>query len=466
MHIQIQLRIVGDDNSVISEDEILHVNKGDDRLEAIGLSFNEAKAVLAGIQERVVTAQTASFLARHRCCDLCGSMLLSKGRNRIRFRTAFGTIALISPRFHRCSCQPATAKTFSPLTLLFTEHTAPELLYLETRWASLVSYGITTDLLTDVLPIGSTVDASTVRRHLHKIAARHEADLGGGQLNLIADGPVNGQQEQAARDPIIVGIDGGYVRNWHDKKHNFEVVVGKSMAAGHDDRYFGLVRSQDEQPRCRLGEVLQTQGLPMPQAVTMLTDGGDSVIGLVGELSPGAAHVLDWFHIAMRLTGLGQYAKGLAHHNPIEALALQHRLEGIKWRLWHGDGEEALTRAQRLADDVAALNSGYPGLKRLVKAAAGLATYLANNAAAIANYSKRWHNGERISTAFVESTVNRVVSRRFAKKQQMQWSKIGAHLLLQTRTKTLNGTLRDLFTQWYPGMAVNDNQVPALARAA
>jgi hypothetical protein len=48
----------------------------------------------------------------------------------------------------------------------------------------------------------------------------------------------------------------------------------------------------------------------------------------------------------------------------------------------------------------------------------------------------------------------------------MQWSKKGAHLLLQTRTKTLDGTLRDLFTRWYPGMAVNDNQVPALAMAA
>jgi len=74
--------------------------------------------------------------------------------------------------------------------------------------------------------------------------------------------------------------------------------------------------------------------------------------------------------------------------------------------------------------------------------------------------------GQGHSTAFVESTVNLVVSRRFAKKQQMQWSKKGAHLLLQTRTKTLDGTLRDLFTRWYPGMAVNDNQVPALARAA
>ena len=31
-----------------------------------------------------------------------------------------------------------------------------------------------------------------------------------------------------------------------------------------------------------------------------------------------------------------------------------------------------------------------------------------------------------------ESTVNPVVSKRFAKHQQMQWSKRGAHLLLQT----------------------------------
>ena len=106
MRIQIQLRIIADDNSVISEGEILHLDKGDDRLEVIGLSFDEAKAALAGIQGGVVTAQAASFLARHRSCDLCGSPLLSKGPGRIRFRTAFGTIALSSPRFHRCRCQP------------------------------------------------------------------------------------------------------------------------------------------------------------------------------------------------------------------------------------------------------------------------------------------------------------------------------------------------------------------------
>ncbi len=161
MRVQVQLRIVGDESSVISEGEILHFDKGDDRLEVIGLSFDEAKAALAGIQGGVVTAQAASFLARHRSCDLCGSLLLSKGPGRTRFRTAFGTIALSSPRFHRCRRQPGATKTFSPLNLLLTEHMAPELLYLETRWASLVSFGTPRDLFTRWYP-GMSVNDNQV----------------------------------------------------------------------------------------------------------------------------------------------------------------------------------------------------------------------------------------------------------------------------------------------------------------
>jgi hypothetical protein len=73
-------------------------------------------------------------------------------------------------------------------------------------------------------------------------------------------------------------------------------------------------------------------------------------------------------------------------------------------------------------------------------------------------------NADRtISTAFTESTVNLVVGKRFAKKQQMQWSKAGAHLLLQTRTQTLDGTLPETFRKWYPAMAANDAQIPAVS---
>jgi hypothetical protein len=156
----------------------------------------------------------------------------------------------------------------------------------------------------------------------------------------------------------------------------------------------------------------------------------------------------------------------LAHYSPLEAAALQDRLERIQWRLWHGDADKALNRARELAEDVTALSSGYPGLTRLVKATAGLATYIGNNIAAITDYAARWDHGEIISTAFAEATVDLIVSRRFAKKQQMQWSKKGAHRLLQTRTRTLDGTLHDLFTTWYPAMPVNNVQPTSLAVAA
>jgi len=82
--------------------------------------------------------------------------------------------------------------------------------------------------------------------------------------------------------------------------------------------------------------------------------------------------------------------------------------------------------------------------------------YIINNDRLIPNYGDRWRYGETISTAFVESTVNQVVSKRMAKKQQMRWSQRGAHLLLQVRTRVLNDELREVFRQWYPNFDQGD----------
>jgi hypothetical protein len=101
-----------------------------------------------------------------------------------------------------------------------------------------------------------------------------------------------------------------------------------------------------------------------------------------------------------------------------------------------------------------------------VRAASEFAGYIHNNRAIIPNHGERRRYGEPISTAFVESTVNVVVDKRFPKKQQMQWSKIGAHRMVQVRTRTLDGTLRETFAAWYPGMAANDSPTPAAANAA
>jgi hypothetical protein len=135
------------------------------------------------------------------------------------------------------------------------------------------------------------------------------------------------------------------------------------------------------------------------------------------------------------------------------------RLEKIKWYLWHGNTFHALQKISWLHDDVSwiepAETPNPERYTRFTNSLSELHTYIENNRAFIPNYGERYRYGEAISTAFVESTVNEVISRRMVKKQQMRWTQQGAHTLLQVRTQTLNDDLRDKFCQWYPGMATS-----------
>ena len=79
----------------------------------------------------------------------------------------------------------------------------------------------------------------------------------------------------------------------------------------------------------------------------------------------------------------------------------------------------------------------------------------------ILNDGERYWYGERISTGFVESTVNQVVRKRFYKKQQMQWTKRGAHLVLQPRVKTLNQELGAVLQRWYPELQLEEEPLAA-----
>ena len=66
-------------------------------------------------------------------------------------------------------------------------------------------------------------------------------------------------------------------------------------------------------------------------------------------------------------------------------------------------------------------------------------------------YSVEHRAGQRVTTAPVESTINRLVNHRMNKRQQMSWSQRGAHYLLQVRAAVLNGQLADILARWYQG---------------
>jgi hypothetical protein len=116
-------------------------------------------------------------------------------------------------------------------------------------------------------------------------------------------------------------------------------------------------------------------------------------------------------------------------------------LQSLKWNLWHGNVERAQERIIDLQWELEIRAGGMENGKKLLKQLREFDGYIRNNQEFIPNYGERYRNGERISTGFVESTVNQVVSKRMVKKQQMAWTERGAHLLLQVRTRVLNGEL-------------------------
>ena len=246
MHVKVLLLVTVDDGTAGDAVEVAVFEKQTERPEDLGLSIAEAKALTAAIQQHVVDAQVATWAERHRRCEACGARRRSKGSHPVIFMTLYGDVGISSLRLHRCPCQGAGGPaTMSPLRDLIPNHVTPERLYLEARWSSLVPYAAAAGLLADVLPIASGANATTLREHTLRVAERVEAELEEERSCFIDGCPADWARLPIPEGRIVVGLDGGYVRNWDDRKTNFEVIVGQSVPEDRDARYVGLVHTYD-----------------------------------------------------------------------------------------------------------------------------------------------------------------------------------------------------------------------------
>ncbi|CAM3326640.1 hypothetical protein XNC1_p0146 (plasmid) [Xenorhabdus nematophila ATCC 19061] len=454
MQLTIQIATV-DKSGHRHTEKLLAIEKQTDSPNDIGLSLSESKQLLNTVQQSVIQKQAAEFLDEHRPCPCCQRNRRIKGRQKIQYRTLFGIIPVEGFRVYRCICEKNSPQTVNLLNDWCSEYTHPELKYIETKWASLMAYGLTASLLKDILPVGERCNAATIRNHLCQTAKRQEAELDG-LPDFLSGSPREWAKLPKPGKPMTVGIDGGYVRNRDDKKHHFEIIAGKSFSADVPAKRFGFVQCLENHPRRKLLAQLSSQGMQANQQITFLSDGADNLRELQFNLYPESQHILDWFHITMRLTVLKQYSKGVSKNDPELGTELLDSLTRTKWYIWHGNVIKALEHL----DDCAAMCdediSHYGNNKSLLKHIDEMYTYIENNSMMIPNYGEMYRYGEAISSSFVESTINEVIAKRMVKKQQMQWSQQGAHYLLQTRTAVLNGDLKTQFEHWYPGIKLGD----------
>src|SRR3954447_4387769 len=210
---------------VMTETEVARIERDEQAgLAELGLQLAEAKQLTAALQAQIVPAQLAVVGERRRRCATCGRPLASKGHYGAKFRSLFGDVPVRIRRLLVCPCQgPGEAKSFAALDL-GKDAVAPELAYVTAKFAALAPFGKIATLLSELLPMGGAQNAGTVRNRTLRV----------GQ-DVVRQHPIDMAGPSAAppASPVVVGLDGGYVRSRHrQEERHFEVVVaGKVIDA-------------------------------------------------------------------------------------------------------------------------------------------------------------------------------------------------------------------------------------------
>ena len=291
---------------VTTETEVARIERDEQAgLAELGLQLAEAKQLTAALQAEIVPAQVAVLGERRRNCLACGRVLASKGHYGARFRSLFGDVPVRVRRLLVCPCQDVIeggAKSFAALDF-GGDGVAPELAYVTARYAALVPFGKVATLLSELLPIDGVQNTGTVRNRTLRVGQ----DIVRQHLSDNAEQPV-----MQAGGPVVVGLDGGYVRSRHrqDEQH-FEVVAGKVIRADGAQHRFAFARNGQATASEAFQQALAAAGVHVDTPATVLCDGDAGLWRLQREALPDATIVLDWWHAAVRFEHALQLARGL-----------------------------------------------------------------------------------------------------------------------------------------------------------
>jgi hypothetical protein len=430
------------------------------RAATLGLTLAESKSLLATVQQELVESQLHCHAQAQRICPQCGKRRALKDYRPACFESLFGGVDLRVPRFYASSCDDTDTQAETVRIEGLANWVSPELEFIQSQLGATIPYARSAELMALLLPVDVGGAPSTVRRRALRVGQRLDSEL----HTSVDTEPVAHAKDQG---PVtVVGLDSGYVHDCRPQSvGGFEVVVGRILNENNESRSLGFVRSIEsngtatDRLKRRLGELGQET-----DDITALTDGDPGLRDLLMSALPHATHLLDWFHLTRRLTVLKRVLDGKEAIDQFQSCyqdRLCRHLESLKWRLWHGYIGGAFNRIRALLFTLRlASMTGKRAAVRLRRLIKDLLRYLKNNRDSLTNYGRRYRNGQRISTAFMESAVNQLIDKRMSKSQQMRWSPMGAHCLLQVRAELVDGRLGDAFSRWYPGFTVEKQLCP------
>jgi hypothetical protein len=408
----------------------------------LGLTLDGGKALLAAVQRQLVQARVSEYCAVRRGCPRCRHLRALKDTRTRRLNSLFGTVEVPAPRFKPCPCAVTVRSTLNPASELIPDRCTPEYERTLAKMGAWLPYRRARRFLSEFFPIGDDAPwHETIRRRTARVGAGLERETLSRAKTPRAVPP---------SETMTVSIDAGHVRaaRGHPGR-TFEVMAAQISSDDGKPVLFCGVPGEADRQRSQLNGVLSGLGMTEDTEVTILSDGADGPRSLGEAASTGIVyHVLDWFHLAMRIQHAAQCAGGWPSNTGGDRqnrARLADAVEHIRWRLWHGQTGRALRLIQRTLAAVNAKAKGKTAAARsavkLAKALAALETYVSGLTDLIIDYASARLDDEPFSTSPTEGAIQWLLHRRMGARQQMRWSPRGAHLMLQVRTAIVNGTL-------------------------
>ncbi len=158
---------------------------------------------------------------------------------------------------------------------------------------------------------------------------------------------------------FVVSIDTAHVQCADPKAaRNFEIGVarcGRGNRGSPPGRHFTTTDTWQCDMRARTLQALQSEGHSGHGESTILSDGAEIMGRLPTALTKPATHIIDWVHLAMKIQPMKQIADHDVRCQPVlsDLLAvIDEEIEALKWKLWHGQVERAISALDCMVADM------------------------------------------------------------------------------------------------------------------
>lgn len=390
----------------------------------LGLRHSEQISLLTLVQNGLLAEQSALIDCGYDACPNCGQKLKKNGFLQSNFHAVFSDHQLRIQK-HRCNNPECNWQSTPTTTTVFGTDIHPDLAKLQCEQGAIFSYR---DAQTNLEKINCT--RRRVNNHTRIQSLTNQV---GATLSQATLREPSSQECAAPTTDLIVQVDGGHIPVKQKGKRSFEAL---SAIAYQPDNIKQVDKNhrQITNKTCvvsALNDELDTikifvlnaahkQGMTEQTRVTGLSDGANNCWSVLLSLKSHCLDlecILDWFHIG----------KKFQHIKNALGESFESSLDKVKWAVWHGEAQAALTKLKLLQDNITD-----DAKQSKIK---GLLAYLKNNLNYLINYEQRKNSGKVYTSQTVESHIDLLINARHKRKQKMQWTRVGAHNVLQIRAK-------------------------------